>query len=163
MSAAVPRVMALLLAAGFLASLSAQATPNPYPHLSGAPNAMRAPGARSALRPPLGLSTETHYLDLLRGPSGGAAQPVFLGLLGFYRRVISPVNGDQSDVAPVHALYGVQAIRQYGVLLGSVLTTERLIHEPDTLRFAPVFRERGREFYFDPLEYNTYWLWDWLR
>ena len=155
--------MAALACALATAPGVSHANPDPYPHLRGAPNPLRAPGPRSAPRLPLGRSTETRYLELLRGPSGGAAQPMFLGLLGFYRKVISPVNGDQSDVAPVHSLYGVQAIRRHGVLLGSLLTTGRLIQEPDTLRFTPVFRERGRVFHYDPLENHTYWLWEWLR
>jgi len=156
-------LFAVLACALISAPHPAAATPMPYPHLMGRPNPMRAPGPRSGPVLPLGPRWESAYHTLLQGPSGGATEPLFLGLLEFYRTVISPVNGDQSDVAPVHSLYGVQAIRRHGVLLGSVLTTGRLIHEGDELRFAPVFREQGRVFHFDPMENNTYWLWEWLR
>lgn len=130
-----------------------------YPHLAGRPNPMRAPVARSAPRLPLGTATATGYGRVLAESVEGAQRPLFLGLLAFYRTVISPVNGDQSDVAPVHSLYAVQAIKAHGVVLGMVLTAERLIHEPDELAMAPPFREAGRTFYYDPLRYNTYWLW----
>ena len=159
------RLAALALALCLAATGSgvAEAADKPYPHLAGKPNLMRGPGPGAGVRLPLGLRTASAFHTVLSGPPEGAAQPLFLGLLGFYRQVISPLNGDQSDLAPVHSLYGVQAIRRHGVLLGSVLTTGRLIHEPDTLRLAPVFRERGRVFHYDPLEHNTYWLWNWLR
>ena len=61
------------------------------------------------------------------------------------------------------ALYAVQAVQAHGVLLGSVLTTARLIDEPSVVGRAPRFTEGGRTFFYDPLEWNTYWLPDWLR
>lgn len=132
------------------------------PHLQGRPNPMRAPGPLSAPGTPLGVRTATDYHTVLAEPIGGPGQPLFLGLLNFYRTVISPVNGDQSDLAPVHSLYGVQAIKRHGALLGTVLTTERLIHEPSEIPHAPAFTEHGRTFHYDPLEANTYWLPAWL-
>jgi hypothetical protein len=151
----------LLLATG--PGGAARAAPDPYPYSTDAPNPMKAPGLRSSSRLPLGIHPRTGYGVLLQRPVEGASQPLFLGLLSFYRHVISPVNGNQSGVAPVHSLYAVQAIQTHGVLLGTLLTTERLMHEPSELPVTPRFVEGGRVFHYDPLLHNTYWLWDWLK
>ncbi len=168
----------LSLPAGFL-SPSAQGAPprtHPFPPAVDRPNPMKAPGLLSGPKvplapvplPPVGsgvIDTQPHtgYESFLRRPVEGGERPLFLGLLAFYRTVISPLNGSNSDLAPVHSLYAVQAIKEYGVLLGSVLTTERLFHEPDESPFAPPFREDGRVFHYDPLWWNVYWLPDSIR
>lgn len=160
----------LLLAALALALLGAGAPPagaqgrrDPFPPAVERPNAMRAPGLRSGAALPLGRAPHTGYGAYLARPVRSTPQPLFLGLLAFYRTVVSPVNGSNSDLAPVPSLYAVQAIKAHGVLLGSVLTTERLIHESSVIPTAPRFREDGREFFYDPLAWNTYWLPPWLR
>jgi putative component of membrane protein insertase Oxa1/YidC/SpoIIIJ protein YidD len=124
---------------------------------------MRGPGLLSGPRLPLGVHPRTGYERFLARPVEGGQRPLFLALLGFWRTVISPVDGSRSDLAPVHSLYAVQAIMEYGVLLGTVLTTERLLHEPGEIPFAPPFREGGRVYHYDPLSWNVYWLPDRLR
>ncbi|MBI3993714.1 MAG: membrane protein insertion efficiency factor YidD [Candidatus Lambdaproteobacteria bacterium] len=84
------------------------------------------------------------------------------GLLSTYRNVVSPVDGDRCDMAPSCSLYSRQALRRHGVLLGVLLTADRLLHEADEqVRVAPV-RIGGELAYPDPLEHNTYWLPGWL-
>ena len=124
---------------------------------------LRAPGLRSGPRAPLVPAPRTGYGAVLERPVESTAQPLALGWLAFYRRVVSPVNGSNSDLAPVPSLYSVQAIKRYGVLLGMVLTAERLIHEPSVIPTAPRFVEDGRVFFYDPLDWNVHWLPDWLR
>jgi len=136
---------------------------DPFPPAAEHANFLHAPGLRSGPRLPLGQAPHTGYGVYLAQPVRSAPQPLFLGLLGFYRTVVSPVNGSNSDLAPVPSLYAVQAIKAHGVLLGSVLTTERLLHEPSVIPHAPPFLEGGREFFYDPLPWNTYWLPAWLR
>lgn len=140
-----------------------QARPHPFPPAIGKPNPMRAPGLLSGPRLPLGARPRSGYHAFLARPVEGGQRPLFLGLLAFYRTVISPVNGNNSDLAPVHSLYAVQAIKEHGMLLGTLLTTERLIHEPNEIPLAPAFTEDGRVFHHDPLIWNVYWLPDWMR
>ena len=155
--------MLLLALPLLLVTLPTGAAAQNYPHLADTANPMKAPGAYSGPRLPLGMDTRTGYHHFLDQPVHSPTQPLMLGLMGFYRTVISPVNGDQSDLAPVHSLYAVQAVKDHGVLLGALLITERLIHEPDELAITVPFREKGRTFHYDPLLHNTYWLWDWLK
>lgn len=154
---------AALLAANPAAPAWAQGRGHPFPPAVERHDAMRGPGLRSGPRLPLGRQPHTGYGAFLRAPVRSTPQPLFLGLLGFYRTVVSPVNGSNSDLAPVPSLYAVQAIKTYGVLLGTVLTTGRLIDESSVVRHAPRFREDGREFFYDPLPWNVYWLPAWLR
>lgn len=163
-----PRGVLLALAiAGWLlwgsAPAAAQGRPHPFPPAMERHDAMRGPGLRSGPRVPLGSAPRTGYGAYLRQPVESTAQPLFLGVLEFYRTVVSPVNGSNSDLAPVPSLYAVQAIKAHGVLLGTVLTTARLIGEPSVIPLAPPFVEDGRTFHYDPLAWNTYWLPAWLR
>jgi putative component of membrane protein insertase Oxa1/YidC/SpoIIIJ protein YidD len=167
-AARLPRAAAALLALALLAALApqraaAQVRPHPFPPEAGRANPMRAPGLLSGPRLPLGSHPHTGYLAFVRRPVESAPQPLLLAPLAFYRRVVSPVNGSNSDLAPVPSLYAVQAVHEYGALLGGVLTAERLLHEPSAIPGAPRFREDGREFFYDPLAWNTYWLPVWLR
>ena len=124
---------------------------------------MRAPSVRSGPRPPLQLPPHPGWGGVLRSPVKGGQRPLALGLLAAYRLGVSPFNGHNSDVAPVHSLYAVQAVKRHGALLGLLLTAERLLHEPDELRRTPRITEGGRVFHLDPLTANTYWLPDWLQ
>lgn len=145
---------------------------HPFPPAAGKPDGiqaagMRSPGLRSGARIPLGHPRgrpATGYHAILERPVEGGQRPLFLGLLAFWRGVISPVNGSSSDLAPVHSLYAVQAITEYGVLLGMVLTTERLLHEGNEIPLAPAFIDAdGRTYHHDPLVWNVFWLPDWIR
>ena len=138
-------------------SASAQMRRHPFPPQLGRPNPMRAPGITSGRRIPLGFQPRTGFHAVLSQPIEGGQRPLVLGLLAFYRVVVSPLNGSNSDLAPVHSLYAVQAIAAYGSLLGMVLITERLIHEPSEIPFAPSFTENGRIFHYDPLIWNVFW------
>ena len=124
---------------------------------------MRAPGAASVPRPLLAPEPTTDYRILLRQPPTGGGTAIFGGLLGFYRTVISPVDGDRCDMAPTCSLYSHQALQTHGVLLGVVLTADRLLHEADERPLIVPLRRDGELLYPDPLRNNTWWLPAWLR
>ncbi|MEE8434753.1 MAG: membrane protein insertion efficiency factor YidD [bacterium] len=153
--------MALLISVACCAFITqsafAQMRRHPFPPQLGQPNPMRAPGLTSGRRIPLGSRPRSGFHSVLSRRTEGGQRPLVLGLLAFYRVVVSPVNGSNSDLAPVHSLYAVQAIAAYGALLGLVLITERLIHEPGEIPFAPPFTENGRVFHYDPLIWNVFW------
>ena len=157
--AAIALTACLMLWGSAAAPLWAQPRPHPFPPAAGLSNLMKAPGLLSGPRQPLGSAPRTAYHRVLSRPVTSGPQPLFLSLLAFYRTVVSPLNGSNSDLAPVHSLYAVQAITEYGVLLGTVLTTERLLHEAGEIPFAPRFKENGRVFHHDPLVWNVFW-WD---
>lgn len=157
MTVLIPVLMSVAFWAFPSPSASAQMRRHPFPPHAGKPNAMRAPGLTSGPRIPLGARPRTAFHTVLSQPTEGGQRPLVLGLMAFYRVVVSPVNGSNSDLAPVHSLYAVQAIAEYGALLGLMLITERLIHEPGEIPFAPPFTENGRVFHYDPLIWNVFW------
>lgn len=124
---------------------------------------MKGPEARSARRTPLGTRPVKSYLPLKAGTPRAGGASVFQGLLRFYRKVISPVDGNRCSMAPTCSLYSHQAMQEHGVLMGVFLTADRLLHEGDEIPRAPKIRERGEILYLDPLEANTYWWPEWLK
>jgi len=116
---------------------------------------MRGPGIRSAARPPLQFAAAKGSPPA----PGEAAFPAapWLGLLDFYRNTVSAVDGDRCSMWPTCSRYSRQAIERHGVLLGMLLTADRLLHEADEIPHVPVVQIRGKPHSRDPLESNTYW------
>ncbi len=118
---------------------------------------MRGPRLGSTPRRPLEIvapdfrkSTALHDARMGNG--------FFLGLLRFYRTVVSPVDGDRCSMAPTCSLYSRQALRDHGVFMGILLTADRLLHEADEIPHAHKIVIGGETYYHDPIENNTYWL-----
>ncbi len=153
--------LAALSSAGMLmVGHQTQASPPKVPHLLGKPNPMRSPTAFSqAFRAPLQVSLRTRFLKAQR--KNAHPNPLALPLWIFFQlhRVgFSALNADQSDVAPVHSLYALEATQRHGFFWGSLLTTSRLLHEVDLELQIPKLQEKGRVYRYDPLKANTYWL-----
>lgn len=90
------------------------------------------------------------------GVDGPAALPL-IGLVRVYQAWFSPVYGSRCQMLPSCSRYCVDAIRKHGPLLGIVMTSGRLLHEPDERRYAAI-RVSGREYRFlDPVENNDFW------
>lgn len=124
---------------------------------------MRGPGAAAVPGSLLAPVAATDYRALLRAGLTGGGTAMLGGLLGFYRTVISPVDGDRCDMAPSCSLYSHQALQQHGALLGVLLTADRLLHEADERSLVVPLVQDGERHYPDPLRNNTWWLPAWLR
>ena len=79
------------------------------------------------------------------------------GLFRFFQEYISPVDGDRCPSYPTCSQYGQEAVRKHGVLIGLVMTFDRLIHESDETRRAPLIRVGESNRYYDPVENNDFW------
>jgi putative component of membrane protein insertase Oxa1/YidC/SpoIIIJ protein YidD len=80
-------------------------------------------------------------------------------LFGFFQTYISPVDGDRCPSYPTCSQYAREAVRKHGVLVGLVMTFDRLIHESDEIRVAPLVRVGESYRHYDPVENNDFW-WD---
>lgn len=80
-------------------------------------------------------------------------------LPGFYRHVVGAVDGRSCPSWPVCSSYASQAVKKHGLLIGSWLMLDRLIHEGDDLheRYGWV-RVDGELRHDDPVERNDFWL-----
>ena len=81
------------------------------------------------------------------------------GVLRFFQVYISPVDGDRCPSYPTCSQYAREAVRKHGAMIGLVMTFDRLIHETDEVRRAPLIRVPGSYRYYDPVENNDFW-WD---
>jgi putative membrane protein insertion efficiency factor len=75
----------------------------------------------------------------------------------FYQHYISPVIGDRCQMSPSCSSYAIQAIKKHGCLIGSVMTSDRLIHEANEMDHAPVIEKEGEFRYYDPVGGNDFW------
>jgi len=79
-------------------------------------------------------------------------------VIHFYQHVIGEMDGRSCPSYPVCSLYAAQAVGKYGLLTGSWLMLDRLIHEADDLQRGPWLIYDGVERLHDPLERNAFWL-----
>jgi len=78
--------------------------------------------------------------------------------MSFYQRFVSQLDGRSCPSYPVCSSYAHQALDKHGLLLGSWLMLDRLIHEGDDLRSGPRITIGGEARIYDPLSRNDFWL-----
>ena len=88
-----------------------------------------------------------------------ASLPVRVALKGlsFFSEYISKVDGDRCPMYPTCASYSRQVFRKHGFFVGIVMTADRLIHESDEMKYAPLVTVGGSVRYFDPVSENDFW------
>lgn len=116
-------------------------------------NTMRAP--------PTPRHTERPAVPL---PQGTLPALVLDTYLRFFQQVISPVDGARSNMYPTGSAYARQAIKKHGALVGTLLTTERLMHEGNEDQVSPRIRKYGLWRVHDPVAANDWWWYgpDWV-
>ncbi len=109
---------------------------------------------------PVILSTadrvQSHVAEHEQEPKSIAAVP-FFWLLTLYQKVIGPVNGGRCPMYPTCSQYSVLAIRKHGPAIGIMMTADRLIHEADERKLAPLIKVGNRYRFDDPVENNDFW------
>jgi len=79
-------------------------------------------------------------------------------IAAFYPQIMGEHDGRSCPSYPVCSLYARQALQRYGLLMGSWITLDRLIHEGGDLAAGPFVRVQGETRLYDTLERNTFWL-----
>ncbi|MBF0468165.1 MAG: membrane protein insertion efficiency factor YidD [Desulfamplus sp.] len=86
------------------------------------------------------------------------------GLFKFYKEYISPADGDRCGMSPSCSKYGQEAFARHGLLMGWIMTCDRLIRcGRDERNFSPSVRSNGKDgsqqknLTFDPLDANDFW------
>lgn len=81
-----------------------------------------------------------------------------LWLLNVYREHISPLDGHRCPSVPSCSSYSFQAIQKHGLVMGWMMTIDRLIHEgKEETNVSPVVYSEGRWKIFDPVQNNDFW------
>ena len=78
--------------------------------------------------------------------------------IAFYQHIIDPLDGHSCPSYPPCSAYARQAVTRHGLLVGSWLALDRLIHEGGDLERARLVRAHGRLLSYDPLDRNDFWL-----
>jgi uncharacterized protein len=110
--------------------------------------------------------------DKLRGPwsQPGVSQPAHQetpatsvpglavrGALTAWHTVLSRADGPRSVMYPTASGYLGQAAAKHGMLIGVMMTADRLLHEWDEQRRAPHIIKYGISRTYDPVEANDFW------
>lgn len=75
----------------------------------------------------------------------------------FYNKIISPVDGDRCNMHPTCSRYSSESVRKHGLLMGWIMTCDRLIRcGRDNGTSSPV-RVNGKMRYHDPVAANSFW------
>jgi putative membrane protein insertion efficiency factor len=82
---------------------------------------------------------------------------ILIQAIRFYQHYISPVIGDRCQMYPSCSSYALQAIKKHGCIIGSVITSDRLIHEANETDRAPLIEKEGDLGYYDPVSANDFW------
>jgi len=75
-----------------------------------------------------------------------------------YRHLIGQLDGRSCPSYPVCSIYATKAIRAHGLLLGSWLSIDRLIHEHDDIYRDQALSIHGENRLYDPLSRNDFWI-----
>jgi putative membrane protein insertion efficiency factor len=82
-----------------------------------------------------------------------------IGMIRFFQKYISPVDGPSCSFYPTCSSYGMEAIKKQGVLIGIPMTAERImrnhrVDNPDRYRLIEI---SGTPYQYDPIEANDFW------
>ncbi len=74
-----------------------------------------------------------------------------------FQGFVSSIDGAKCSMYPTCSHYSLLAFKKHGPVMGYILTTDRLIHESDEVRFIPRIEKHGFIRFYDPLENNDFW------
>jgi hypothetical protein len=111
-----------------------------------AADALRGPWAQPRQRPASQAPLETSVPKL-----------AVRGALTAWHTVLTRADGPRSVMYPTASAFLGQAAAKHGMLLGMVMTADRLLHEWDEQRRAPRIVQYGVSRTYDPVEANDFW------
>ena len=114
-----------------------------------------AAGADDKLRGPWGKpSAQPSGVAITEPPLPGLA---VRGALNVWHNVLSRADGPRSVMYPTASGFLGQAVAKHGLLIGIMMTTDRLLHEWDEQKRAPRIVKYGISRAYDPVEANDFW------
>jgi uncharacterized protein len=114
--------------------------------LAGAADKLRGPWPQPA--------SETSRADRLETSVPGLA---VRGALTAWHNVLTRADGPRSVMYPTASGFLGQSVAKHGMLIGIMMTTDRLLHEWDEQQRAPRIVIYGVSRVYDPVEANDFW------
>lgn len=76
----------------------------------------------------------------------------------FFQNVISPVDGDRCNMRPSCSQYAIDAVSGHGLLMGWIMSCDRLIRcGRDETGLSPMEIKGDETYCMDPLKNNDFW------
>lgn len=75
----------------------------------------------------------------------------------FYQKCLAPYWGHRCSHHPSCSRYSLLTIKKHGVIIGFVMTFDRLQHESNEARYSPLIKINGETKVYDPVENNDFW------
>jgi Putative membrane protein insertion efficiency factor len=91
------------------------------------------------------------------GPETSVPGLAVRGALTAWRNVLTRADGPRSVMYPTASGFLGQAVAKHGMLIGIMMTTDRLLHEWDEQQRAPRIVKYGISRAYDPVEANDFW------
>ena len=100
------------------------------------------------------------YSKSMQAESGAATNPLS-GMIQFYQGPLNHLTAVRMGECPMYpsdSQYGLQSIQKHGVLMGWIMTVDRLMRcGRDEIRLSPPVIVDGKLKYYDPVEKNDFW------
>jgi hypothetical protein len=78
-------------------------------------------------------------------------------LVQLHREYLSPIDGKECPMYPSCSQYSLLCLRKHGTLVGWMMSCDRLLHEADEMRRAPLIYVNGEVRFHDPVDNNDFW------
>jgi putative membrane protein insertion efficiency factor len=95
--------------------------------------------------------------SVLRSQAGEFSFNPLVWGVRLFQGFVSSIDGARCSMYPTCSHYSLLAFKKHGPIMGYILTTDRLIHESDEVRFIPRVEKHGFIRFYDPLENNDFW------
>ena len=78
-------------------------------------------------------------------------------LVQFHRNYLSPIDGKECPMYPSCSEYSLLCLKKHGAFVGWMMSCDRLLHEGNEMRQAPLIYVNGEARFHDPVENNDFW------
>ncbi len=83
---------------------------------------------------------------------------ISLGIISFYQKYISPVDGDRCPMYPSCSKYFRKAVKKHGWIKGWIMGMDRIVRcGRDEVHLSPKIWKNGRAYTYDPVKNNDFW------
>jgi hypothetical protein len=90
-------------------------------------------------------------------PEASVSRLAVRGALTAWHSVLTRADGPRSVMYPTASGFLGQAVAKHGMLIGIMMTADRLLHEWDEQQRAPKIVKYGIQRAYDPVEANDFW------
>ncbi|MFQ5485791.1 MAG: membrane protein insertion efficiency factor YidD [Desulfobacterales bacterium] len=92
---------------------------------------------------------------------GGNDDNLLAATIEVYRGPLNHLSAVRRGSCPMYpscSVYSKQAIKKHGMMIGWMMTTDRLLRcGRDEMKLSPQIIIKGQIYYYDPLKINDYW------